>query len=154
MRIIINVSFLIITTLIWSQRPIDYAIFSELYKEHDYVLLEDNTTINISHHKEKGVEIIRTLEKTFYLTSDRAGLFQNDKIYSSYFEKILNKEAFSLNVATGKNRYKKEKVKDFETDETISNDVFFDDVVVTSFQYRSEERRVGKECRSRWLPYH
>ena len=21
-------------------------------------------------------------------------------------------------------------------------------------QYRSEERRVGKECRSRWLPYH
>src|ERR1035437_7243735 len=22
------------------------------------------------------------------------------------------------------------------------------------FQYRSEERRVGKECRSRWSPYH
>ena len=21
-------------------------------------------------------------------------------------------------------------------------------------QYRSEERRVGKECRSRWSPYH
>lgn len=140
MRIIISVSFLIITTLIWSQRPIDYAIFSELYKEHDYVLLEDNTTINISHHKEKGVEIIRTLEKTFYLTSDRAGLFQNDKIYSSYFEKILNKEAFSLNVVTGKDRCKKEKVKDFETDETISNDVFFDDVVVTSFQYKGVKK--------------
>ena len=26
---------------------------------------------------------------------------------------------------------------------------------VTVFQYlRSEERRVGKECRSRWSPYH
>ena len=25
---------------------------------------------------------------------------------------------------------------------------------VVSFQNRSEERRVGKECRSRWSPYH
>ena len=25
---------------------------------------------------------------------------------------------------------------------------------VTSNQIRSEERRVGKECRSRWSPYH
>src|SRR3712207_1264586 len=26
--------------------------------------------------------------------------------------------------------------------------------VVSFYQYRSEERRVGKECRSRWSPYH
>src|SRR3712207_7318364 len=25
---------------------------------------------------------------------------------------------------------------------------------VCTFVYRSEERRVGKECRSRWSPYH
>ena len=25
---------------------------------------------------------------------------------------------------------------------------------VSSFEARSEERRVGKECRSRWSPYH
>ena len=30
-------------------------------------------------------------------------------------------------------------------DDEISND---------GGQYRSEERRVGKECRSRWSPYH
>ena len=24
----------------------------------------------------------------------------------------------------------------------------------TEYTYRSEERRVGKECRSRWSPYH
>src|SRR5438105_11161384 len=24
----------------------------------------------------------------------------------------------------------------------------------SAFRYRSEERRVGKECRSRWSPYH
>ena len=27
-------------------------------------------------------------------------------------------------------------------------------LTVTSFGKRSEERRVGKECRSRWSPYH
>ena len=28
------------------------------------------------------------------------------------------------------------------------------DVVADAFDTRSEERRVGKECRSRWSPYH
>src|SRR2546430_12787946 len=28
------------------------------------------------------------------------------------------------------------------------------DLLVDGFQARSEERRVGKECRSRWSPYH
>ena len=27
-------------------------------------------------------------------------------------------------------------------------------IQLTSFGCRSEERRVGKECRSRWSPYH
>ena len=26
--------------------------------------------------------------------------------------------------------------------------------IVSALRYRSEERRVGKECRSRWSPYH
>ena len=31
----------------------------------------------------------------------------------------------------------------------------FDDVIARNQKYyRSEERRVGKECRSRWSPYH
>ena len=29
-----------------------------------------------------------------------------------------------------------------------------DIIVVGQFSGRSEERRVGKECRSRWSPYH
>ena len=28
------------------------------------------------------------------------------------------------------------------------------EAVITSVEIRSEERRVGKECRSRWSPYH
>ena len=29
-----------------------------------------------------------------------------------------------------------------------------DTIEVDGVEYRSEERRVGKECRSRWSPYH
>ena len=28
------------------------------------------------------------------------------------------------------------------------------DKIIERFRTRSEERRVGKECRSRWSPYH
>ena len=36
-----------------------------------------------------------------------------------------------------------------------SDEVYIEDsVIATSPGYRSEERRVGKECRSRWSPYH
>ena len=28
------------------------------------------------------------------------------------------------------------------------------DIVIVDYNMRSEERRVGKECRSRWSPYH
>ena len=36
------------------------------------------------------------------------------------------------------------------------NDITFDQAITTSMAQvvRSEERRVGKECRSRWSPYH
>ena len=32
--------------------------------------------------------------------------------------------------------------------------VLGDDLALNAQQVRSEERRVGKECRSRWSPYH
>ena len=36
-------------------------------------------------------------------------------------------------------KYRPEQIKDFELEQILE---------------RSEERRVGKECRSRWSPYH
>src|SRR5256885_5495853 len=32
--------------------------------------------------------------------------------------------------------------------------LYFDRIHKGGFRFRSEERRVGKECRSRWSPYH
>ena len=37
----------------------------------------------------------------------------------------------------------------YATESAFAEDVFSD-----SAEDRSEERRVGKECRSRWSPYH
>ena len=38
--------------------------------------------------------------------------------------------------------------------DTINPDVLENIPVTLSIEVRSEERRVGKECRSRWSPYH
>ena len=37
---------------------------------------------------------------------------------------------------------------------SIINEIKMNDFIVITDQRRSEERRVGKECRSRWSPYH
>ena len=48
--------------------------------------------------------------------------------------------------------------KIFQTDRTFLFQVdgieALEDVIVEALSARSEERRVGKECRSRWSPYH
>ena len=40
------------------------------------------------------------------------------------------------------------------TPESIVGDLRYLQLLSRSFPTRSEERRVGKECRSRWSPYH
>ena len=57
--------------------------------------------------------------------------------------------------------YKLKNVCDFDLAQTLECGQCFhfvkldeEDYVLTAKGYRSEERRVGKECRSRWSPYH
>ena len=42
----------------------------------------------------------------------------------------------------------------YETLNGVFQDVFDDESIEVHDETRSEERRVGKECRSRWSPYH
>ena len=46
----------------------------------------------------------------------------------------------------------------FQTNATLLPNDFIDNYMVNAngefIKVRSEERRVGKECRSRWSPYH
>ena len=46
-----------------------------------------------------------------------------------------------------------EKILRFVQNE-LYQDLRFLDVALSALVWRSEERRVGKECRSRWSPYH
>ena len=48
----------------------------------------------------------------------------------------------------------KNKVEDLISDKIIWNDSVAECVKDQDIVMRSEERRVGKECRSRWSPYH
>ena len=41
-----------------------------------------------------------------------------------------------------------------ESTEVSGVDLSFNRLLASSDTFRSEERRVGKECRSRWSPYH
>ena len=36
----------------------------------------------------------------------------------------------------------------------LNDDVWGTEILWSALKNRSEERRVGKECRSRWSPYH
>ena len=56
------------------------------------------------------------------------------------------------NVITLIKRFIKHKIKQYKKEETI----MLQQVMTNPGEiiFRSEERRVGKECRSRWSPYH
>lgn len=135
MKLALSVIILCTSFLSWSQNPSELVKLKELYPEYDYVVIKDHSDVSIALHEEKGVEILKTITLKVYLTNDRAGLFKSDRIYSSYFEKLLEKEAYALNKRKGKDKYQKEKVKDFLSEETISEEVFFDDGTMTSFSY-------------------
>ena len=47
-----------------------------------------------------------------------------------------------------------EKIKEVELPEPMTSNQFNEFIRSKEGRSRSEERRVGKECRSRWSPYH
>ena len=56
-------------------------------------------------------------------------------------------DLFNATVFNGKQVLKPDKLTEMDTDVSAT-------IHSKSYNERSEERRVGKECRSRWSPYH
>ena len=50
--------------------------------------------------------------------------------------------------------YLKLKENFFDSDSIVLLEDMKDGILYSNILLRSEERRVGKECRSRWSPYH
>ena len=83
------------------------------------------------------------MEKVRYTISDAAQMMDVESHALRYWEEELD-----LSVPRneqGHRYYTKENIEQFQK---------IKDLKEKGYQLRSEERRVGKECRSRWSPYH
>ena len=93
----------------------------------DFRLTKNNGLIEATRNHDQVV--------VFYLFKNSTFKYQEaQKWWLSKSLSNFRKELNNLNI-------------NLEVVETSSFKIFFDEV-------RSEERRVGKECRSRWSPYH
>src|SRR3989338_2698642 len=72
------------------------------------------------------------------------------KIYSSHPTKSLGELMLKDSVGVLSKEAAREKEEAIYSEEDVSKAMGFWE----GKNYRSEERRVGKECRSRWAPYH
>ena len=63
-----------------------------------------------------------------------------------YLAEILTKKGMSVRCLDIRNSQTVEEQCDFTILKSFVSEI--------SVKYRSEERRVGEECRSRWSPYH
>src|SRR3712207_9440194 len=81
-----------------------------------------------------------------------AGAYGATKFINVSTDKAVN----PVNVMGATKRLAEMLVKDIagEYPETVYASVRFGNVLGSRGSVRSEERRVGKECRSRWSPYH
>ena len=69
-------------------------------------------------------------------------------------ELLQGKEYETLNLTDYRIGSYGQNFEDDELDQVIAKMKQAEVIVIGSPLYRSEERRVGKECRSRWSPYH
>ena len=78
-----------------------------------------------------------------------------DSTNSNYIDKLIKAQEDWLDILQeeNSNKFINKDNKWFKDVETEVKDVFAKQLIGNEFT-RSEERRVGKECRSRWSPYH
>lgn len=124
--------FIACSFVLYAQKPDDYAQLKAQYPKHNYVFLQDDKHVTISV-EDDSVQMVQHENERIYFMTDRANAYKNRSVTTSYFVHADNIEARTF-YRKG-NRYKKEKVKDFETKKTISTDYFYDDLEKTSFEF-------------------
>lgn len=120
-----------------AQQPSEFLYLADSFPEKEYIFLEEEADVEVILTKDDSLHIIKTNKQKIYFPTDKAGLYGSDQVTSSYFRRLLSIEAYSLSPDYDKDKYKKSKVKDFDTKETISNDHFYDDNTVTSFEFEN-----------------
>ena len=67
---------------------------------------------------------------------------------------VHTRDSLLLQLQTLKNQFEQRHLTDLFAQDAQRFEHFSVRLKSLVFDYRSEERRVGKECRSRWSPYH
>ena len=117
-----------------SQKLYDLSSYQEEYSDKDVVNLSSVKKVKIDI-KRGEIRIRKTVSEENLYLNKKAGLYAEEDIRSSYFSELTNYSAATL--IPGKKRYKKIKVRDFETKELISSNYFYDDQSSTSFVFPS-----------------
>ena len=99
-----------------------------------------------------------------YIPPSVARKLRSDKFSQPVLDTILKKQLHKINSFTFKGETHTFSDANIEKAIRELRDIPFDSLITTNEQvydlitlgksFRSEERRVGKECRSRWSPYH
>ena len=99
--------------------------------------------------------------KTFEIVIVEDGSTMDARLIVEHFSKTLNISYFyKQNTGPGHSRnYGMERAKGryfiiLDSDCLLPSQYLSAVISALNHNYRSEERRVGKECRSRWSPYH
>ncbi len=134
MKIFLLLSVILASFSVFCQKPSDYSYLIEIYPDEnivylknsdEYTMMVDKDSINYSHKS----------TSCFYCLKDKGGMYFRDDVESGYFRELKDIEAYSLAQIEGEDKYEKFKVKDFNEKKTISNSVFYDDIIQTSFEY-------------------
>ena len=106
----------------------------EIYAQEQYIYEVKNKTHNI--HTTKHVDIVEDYLNVGVVGKDFNAIFSKQKGLVSY---RYHQQEY-IRVPVRPNFFRA------ATNNDVENKY--------GYRYRSEERRVGKECRSRWSPYH
>ena len=123
-----------------------------------FIIMGINMKVEYSELKKACTEEMQAIVTDFRVTGEvywdsdeDIPTKRDNRVYYPIFEYKVNNETYRQQSPSG------EGVKRVDTGESITimyNPANPDEYYVPTGAYRSEERRVGKECRSRWSPYH
>ena len=94
----------------------------------------------------EGKQILKGINLRIYPGEVHAIMGPNGSGKSTLAAILAGREGYE--VTAGRVVYDGQDLLELDPEERAREGLFL------AFQYRSEERRVGKECRSRWSPYH
>jgi len=128
--------FLGYTGIIKSQNVSDFNNYANKYTDKDIVYLNVKTEVLVDIVK-SDLKIEETnYEETFY-NNFKAGIYSDKDIESTHFSKLKDIEASTLLPDNNNNKFKEIKVKEFKTKEVLDDDIFYKDLLSTSFIYPS-----------------